>query len=164
PRIQEGHVARNVDSPRVGPSAVLRTSEVGNREGTAVHAGENGFGRASASACSDRRWRQFPERVRNGHSRRLPTRRWIGKEAGGCVAGSARHAEAAPAEAWSTLGEVDLRVVGYARRQGIFRVHLHASGRPSEDFYQRRSAVVEASQLGGIENQERDRGQAALQP
>src|SRR5205823_6220409 len=67
-------------------------------------------------------------------SRRLPTRRWIGKEAGGCVAGSARHAEAAPAEAWSTLGEVDLRVVGYARRQGIFRVHLHASGRPSEDF------------------------------
>src|SRR6266702_2050325 len=124
PRSKEGHLARNVDSQRVGPSAVLHASEVGNRQGTAVHAGENGFGRASASACSDRRWRQFPERVRNGHSRRLPTRRWIGKEAGGCVAGSARHAKAAPAEAWSTLGEVDLRVVGHARRQGIFRVHL----------------------------------------
>src|SRR5437016_2349076 len=67
PRGKEGHLARNVDSPRVGPRAVLRTKYIGNRQGTAVHAGENGFGRASASACSDRRWRQFPERVRNGH-------------------------------------------------------------------------------------------------
>src|SRR5437899_2711170 len=108
-RGEEGHLARNVDSPRVCPSAVLRAKDIGNRQGTAVHAGENGFGRASASACSDRRWRQFPERVRNGHGCSLPTCRWIGKKAGGRGAGSARHAEAAPAEAWSTLGEVDLR-------------------------------------------------------